>query len=66
MAWPCWRQDTAVVQRTLTFPNLHTLISEDKGGTYTRGLTLPAQDSAQTTHALVSHGRRGISRRAQL
>ena len=49
---PCRRQHTAVVQRTLTFPNLHTLISEYEGGTYMRGLTLPALRAIKIPHEL--------------
>ena len=50
--WPCRRQHTAVVQRTLRFPNLHTLISEYEGGTYMRGLTLPALRAIRIPHEL--------------
>jgi len=50
--WPCRRQQTAVAQRTLKFPNLHTLISEYEGGTYMRGLTLPALRAIRIPHEL--------------
>ena len=48
--WPCRRKHTAVVERRLTF--LHTLVSKDKGGTYTRGLTLPALRAIRILHKL--------------